>query len=577
MKSLRTKLIVICFLLMAVPSLVIGIVGYQISKDQLGQSGKEQLKSSVRLAIGMINTIDKQVKAGYLTLEEAQETIRQEILGKKGPDNKRPINPRYVIGQTGYLFAVNKNYLSVMNPTNEGLDLTNVKTEDGVMLGKEIVQRGTNGGGYFTYRWTNPTTNGVDTKICYVEMDPNWGWIIGAGAYLNEFDQGANRVLSLLLITLGIALLLGAIIVWIFTNHLMKPITVMVKQVEKVSHGDLTIEPVSVRNKDEIGRLAHGFNAMVDSLKKLIRQVAVSAEQVAASAEQLTASAEQSNQAAEHNAVIMQELAAGTDQQVQSIAEADQTVNEMSAGVQQISAGAQNVAVLAIRASEMAMEGNQIIQKAVQQMSSIDASVNGSAQMIQELGGHAQYIGNVIEVITGIAEQTNLLALNAAIEAARAGEHGRGFAVVADEVRKLAEESSQSAKKIADYVVTIQEGIQKTVQSMETGTKDVAAGIDVVSMAGSSFEQIQHSVKEVATQIQEVSAAIQQVSAGAEQVVRSIDQITKVAEKAAAGTQNVSASTQEQLASMEEITASAAALSKMADELRKTIGNFKLD
>ncbi|BCJ88573.1 methyl-accepting chemotaxis protein [Effusibacillus dendaii] len=231
------------------------------------------------------------------------------------------MNPRYVIGQRGYIFAVNKNAISVMNPSIEGQDLTNLKTEDGVMLGQELVQTGTNGGGSFSYMWPNPITKAVESKITYVEAEPNWGWIVAAGAYLSEFNQGANQVLYLLLITLGIALIIGAAVVWLFTNHIMKPISLMVEQVEKVSHGDLTIESISVKIKDEIGQLANDFNTMTSNLKKLIRQVALCSEQVAASSEELTASAEQSNQAAENNAAIIQELAEESSQSAKKIGE----------------------------------------------------------------------------------------------------------------------------------------------------------------------------------------------------------------------------------------------------------------
>lgn len=178
--------------------------------------------------------------------------------------------------------------------------------------------------------------------------------------------------------------------------------------------------------------------------------------------------------------------------------------------------------------------------------------------------------------ITGIAEQTNLLALNAAIEAARAGEHGRGFAVVADEVRKLSEQSAESSKEISQLVSMIQSETIKVVQFMEEMTREVDAGIGYVNNAGESFAQIEGSINEVTAQIQGVSSAVNQLAVGAKQVEQSMQFISGVSEETASGVQEVSASTEEQTATMEEISSSAAMLSKMAEELQTMINRFKL-
>jgi methyl-accepting chemotaxis protein len=209
-------------------------------------------------------------------------------------------------------------------------------------------------------------------------------------------------------------------------------------------------------------------------------------------------------------------------------------------------------------------------------MSSISNTVNDLAKVIKGLGDRSQEIGQIVEVITGIAQQTNLLALNAAIEAARAGEHGRGFAVVADEVRKLAEQSAESAQQITNLIGTIQADTSTAVNVMDSTIQEVSSGIGVVNTAGEAFNRIENLINTVAKQIQEVSAASQQMSVGAMQVVKAIDEISDVSEKTAAGTQNVSAAAQEQLASMEEISASSSSLSKMATELQTLVSRFKV-
>jgi methyl-accepting chemotaxis protein len=378
------------------------------------------------------------------------------------------------------------------------------------------------------------------------------------------------------LITLAISVAGCLLLAFWLTRSIRGPILRLVAEMKEVAGGNLLVKPMVVKSRDEILDLANSFNEMTDSLKGVIRQVSVTSEQVAASAEELTASSEQTSRATEQIAVTVQEVAAGTDRQVKSVEQGARAIDDMSRGIRHIAGNAQQASNMVIQVATMAGEGNQSIQAAVLQMNAIHDSIRELAGVVDGLGSHSQAIGQIIEVITGIAEQTNLLALNAAIEAARAGEHGRGFAVVADEVRKLAEQSSQSAQQIAQLIKTIQTDTKLAVESMESGTKEVQQGILVVHHAGETFGQIQMSITSVADQMQDVSAAAQEVSAHSEQVIKAIELVSEVSEIAADGTQNVSAATEEQLAAMEEITSSATALSNMAEELQHMISRFKV-
>ncbi|MCH1624125.1 methyl-accepting chemotaxis protein [Ferdinandcohnia quinoae] len=399
----------------------------------------------------------------------------------------------------------------------------------------------------------------------------------------NLLDMGSAdttaKVKSVILIVLALgvaAILIGIIIATYMGRIISKPLIAIANSAVKISSGDLTVDEINIKNKDEIGELANSYNQMSRSLRDIIRQVGSNAEHVAASAEQLTASAGQSNDATKQIAETMQTVAIGVDKQVLSVEETSQAITEMSIGVQQIANSAQAVSETAIEATIRASEGGQSIQTAIEQMNSINQTFNSLSEVIKGLGVRSGEIGQIIEVITGIAGQTNLLALNAAIEAARAGEHGLGFAVVADEVRKLAEQSADSAHEISQLISVIQEETNKSVQLMESASNEVMSGINVVNTAGKSFGQIEYSVSDVTSQIQDVSAAVQQMSAGAEQIVKSVQFISEVSDETASGTQEVSASTEEQLASMEEIATSASALANMAEELQELISRFKL-
>lgn len=464
------------------------------------------------------------------------------------------------IGKKGYAAIIDQNNRAVIHPTIK-------TTDDSGDWSKPMLA---SVGGQYAYLFQGKN------KELYFETNKETGWKICGTIYTSEITDAASTIFNVTLSFIILFGILATVLAYFIVNSVAKPLTKMAEQVKRVAEGDLMVEPLQIKTKDEVGILANGFGIMVSNLKKLIHEINLHSNQVAASSEQLTASAEQASQSLEQVATSIQEVAAGSDKQARNLEKTAKTMDEMASGVQQIAANAQIVTSTAEKTSDIVSDGHKAIKSAVQKMNNIKNTVDELASSVRELGSQSELIGQIINVITNISAQTNLLSLNAAIEAARAGEQGRGFAVVADEVRKLAEQSSGSAKQIDELVKTIQGRINRVVQSTEKGTQEVIAGMGAVNMAGESFAQIQHFVQEVTSQIQEVSGAVQQIAMGTDQVVSSIDILANIAETSSTESQSVSAATEEQLASMEEITAAATALSKMAEELQTATGRFEV-
>ncbi len=399
--------------------------------------------------------------------------------------------------------------------------------------------------------------------------------VLFAGKSIAELNVGKNKMILSIGLTALCVLGIGIFFAFLLAKGFTTPINRLVEGVSKVASGDLT-QKVVVTSNDEIGALAGHFNAMVDQLKALVAQVSGIAGNLSAASEELTASADQTAQVANQVAITISEVANGAEKQLKAVDDTASVVGQMSAGIQQIAVNITTAADTSKNSTNSAQTGSAAVEKAISQMRLIENTVTNSAQVVTNLGERSKEIGQIVDTISGIAGQTNLLALNAAIEAARAGEQGRGFAVVADEVRKLAEQSNDAAKQIAELISIIQQDTDGAVVAMSEGTKEVRVGTEVVNDAGRTFKEIFQSITEVTTQITGISDVIQQMVSGSQQIVISVRDIDVVSREAAAQTQTVSAATEEQSATMEEIASSSQELAKMAEELTEAVSKFKI-
>ena len=394
---------------------------------------------------------------------------------------------------------------------------------------------------------------------------------------VNADVQRIAEVSSKLIIAIAVFTIIFATILAAFiTRSITRPIKRLVKATSIIAEGDLTQADVEVKLNDEIKDLATAFNKMKSNLHTLIQSVSANVEQTSAAAQQLTASTEEVAIAAMDAAKRTEGLAEGANQSAASGQESAIAMDETAQAVLKIAETTQDLNTIAMDTQDMAAVGEKALQTAEQQMTVIQQSSTETSDRIQQLSKQSAEIESIVKVITNITEQTNLLALNAAIEAARAGEHGKGFAVVADEVRKLAEESKASAHQIVGLTSLIQKDTKEVEQAVLTTAQKVTDGVSSIQHAQVSFDTIMKAIQDMTNQIQEVSASTEEVSASTEEVAASINEIARLASQAYTASADIAATSEEQAATVQEISAVAKLLSDGASNVQQEVNKFKI-
>lgn len=401
------------------------------------------------------------------------------------------------------------------------------------------------------------------------------GWRIGGTMSQDEVANATEGIRNTALIVVLASVLGAAVIVYMNVRSVVRPLRKLNEATAILGKGDLTQRLDSFR-QDEIGALAANFQAMVDNLRSMVEGVKDMTDNVSVSAEQLSTGTEQTTKAIEHVTVAISEVAVGSEGQLRSVEAGTKSVTNMSRKIGSVSEQMKQVAGAMGETADSASQGTLAVTSTEDRIREIRDTVEELGGIVLTLNERAEQIGDIIGVISGIANQTNMLALNASIEAAKAGEQGRGFAVVASEVRKLAEGTRGSADQIKDLIAYIQGEVKQAAITMEEVKARVRDGMEAMDRSGESFGVIRESVFGAAEIITTVSSLMGEVAAEASEVEQAIGYIRHLSEETAGNTETISAAAEEQLASLQEMASSSADLSGMAEQLQQLVGKFKI-
>lgn len=509
-------------------------------------SKKQELKQYMDLALSSIKPIyDKSSGNDQAAQAKAIETIQSLYYGKDG-----------------YIFVNDASGVTLANrakPENVGKNTLNVQDKNGKFLFKDLFAAARQGGGYVEYMWYKESKKTEVPKLSYAIYLPKWGWTMGTGFYIDDIQDAVvakqasiHKVLSgTITVIISVSVVILAVIVFVslfLSGIITKSVLAINKFLKEVSdgEGDLTRE-LPVLSNDEMGEMAKHFNKFIGKLNEIISIVKEGSQNVASASTELASTTEELTTTFQDQAGQVTSVAGATEE---ISVTSQEVMNSLNAANEQTR-----------NAEKLTNEGKSQLTSSVTEVMAIRDKVQTLGVTIDNLANSSSEIGNIINVINDIADQTNLLALNAAIEAARAGEHGRGFAVVADEVRKLAERTQSATKEIENIISSLQNETKTATTDMEEANKKVVAGAEAIEHTQRVFEDIVNAVESINgtnrtinTSIQEQVTAISNINENAQVISTGIDESSNA---------------------LEQVTATVADLQRQADDLNNMVSRFK--
>ncbi|WP_311406874.1 methyl-accepting chemotaxis protein [Liquorilactobacillus uvarum] len=575
--SITKKIALIVTAIVFFSTAVLGVTNYFFSYKETLKSAGVELTGCASITTGIETpTYLSQIKQGNLKNSKKLENQIDWIV-----QHKKIFSEAYILDTNGKLLAADKHARNLGFKRGDHFDLSRAalnKIKNGKtyytkiynLRGRKVIT------GYAPIyeKQQSSSMTGMSDKMSMNKKVIAINAIDFDGKIVSSRTWEMNKFIILLSILLPI---LAAIITIIFVQRLTQPIKKIGGHVEKVSKGELSLNSLKVKSNDELGQLAHDFNAMVSQLQTLIRNVAQTSKQISANSKGLLVGSKKAKLSTEQVIDQIDEANKSVDQQSYLTKQANNELGIMSDQVKEISNHIDAAARKADKTNLLSQNGNIVVKNMLEQMNRISENSIEIKDIAVSLNGKSKKIDKVMTLINGIAKQTNLLALNASIEAARAQDHGRGFAVVSEEIRKLADQTDIATREVADVIAEIQKESDDSVRKIVQGEVIVKDGLSLIEETSSSFTLISSKSSETSQDLDQLLQEIVQIQKKMTLIVGEVTHITQFASNIAANTDKISQSGKQQSVMMQEFVSVSENLSIIAVELTSLIDKFKYD
>ncbi len=597
-KGINRKISILISASIIISIFCISAINFVISRDEINKSNKIILENAIETSLAEINrnysytTGEEQ----WMTQEAAKEASIAAIglLQDNGTDsvssatqeetdatssateNSYMKNHFLNLGEYGYIFIVNSQGDVIYHPFLKD-NINNLQSSDGRYIIQDMISLAKSGGGILNYSLKEQDSAVMDGKTVYTKYFPYWDWVVSAVIYDDELASGSNRILVNNLIWGAVILVVSLTLAIGLSSRITKPIRIISEILKEVSDGDLTQQKLHIRSKDETKLLADSVNSLLDNLNRILRSMIHSSDHLEGFAQELSSSSEIVSQATEEVTMSISQMADLTQDQFRKTQDASEEVALLGEYIKEAADTGVRIEAVAQQNLELKEEGLSSVKLLMEANNENLANSSEIEHVIHNINEHSKDIDVITIIITNVAKQTNLLALNASIEAARAGEHGTGFSVVAEEIRKLANETAIATENIRNKIDQMKEQSEEAVKFIEINRVGVEKINHSVQQTQDVMKKTEEGLQQLLQGIQLISNRNMEINHKKNDILEQLESVAKTAEENSASAQQISAAAQEQAATLDRIIYNIAQLHNMSKELNDIINQFKIE